>query len=107
MTNVCIRAENIYITGSVAALQNWSPDTAIILSPDNYPVWSGMCISPGMFPIMLLKHSFSVTINIPENSNTVEYKYIRKNNGAVTWESDPNRSINVATDDLSVSDTWR
>ena len=32
--------ENIYITGSVSALQNWSPDTALILSPANYPIWS-------------------------------------------------------------------
>ena len=44
-------AENIYITGSVDALQNWSPDTALILSAANYPTWSStssrtLCSSP-------------------------------------------------------------
>ncbi|THH20579.1 hypothetical protein EW146_g793 [Bondarzewia mesenterica] len=32
--------ENIYITGSVDALENWSPDNALILSAANYPTWS-------------------------------------------------------------------
>ena len=35
-----VPAENIYITGSVDALQNWSPDNALILSAANYPIWS-------------------------------------------------------------------
>lgn len=32
--------ENIYLTGSVDALQNWSPDNALLLSSANYPTWS-------------------------------------------------------------------
>lgn len=36
-------AENIYITGSVPELQNWSPDNAMILDPANYPIWSSTC----------------------------------------------------------------
>lgn len=32
--------ENIYLTGSVDALQNWSPDNAMLLSSSNYPIWS-------------------------------------------------------------------
>ncbi|KAK7690218.1 hypothetical protein QCA50_006870 [Cerrena zonata] len=82
--------ENIYITGSVDALANWSPDNALILSAANYPSWS-------------------ITVNLPAGSQ-VQYKFIRKFNGAVTWESDPNRIINVPSTAGSTStenDTWR
>lgn len=33
-------SENIYVTGSVDALVDWSPDNALILSAATYPVWS-------------------------------------------------------------------
>jgi glucoamylase len=33
-------AENIYLTGSVDALKNWSPDNALLLPNPNYPTWS-------------------------------------------------------------------
>ncbi|KAF8906144.1 glucoamylase [Mucidula mucida] len=80
--------ENIYITGSVDALQNWSPDNALILSADNYPIWS-------------------ITVNLPA-STTIEYKYIRKFNGAITWESDPNNSLTTAASGSATqTDTWR
>ncbi|KAI0771239.1 glucoamylase [Trametes elegans] len=83
-----IFGENIFITGSVDALANWSPDNAIALSAANYPIWS-------------------VTVNLPADT-TVEYKYIRKNNGQITWESDPNNSINTpASGSIDRSDTWR
>ncbi|KAJ7147179.1 glucoamylase [Mycena crocata] len=82
--------ENIYLTGSLDALQNWSPDTAMIMSPDNYPTWS-------------------LTVNVPA-STLFEYKYIRKFNGVLTsWESDPNNQFTspaVGTTS-STSDTWR
>ncbi|TRM69210.1 glycoside hydrolase family 15 and carbohydrate-binding module family 20 [Schizophyllum amplum] len=79
--------ENIYVTGSVSQLANWSPDNAIALNADNYPTWS-------------------VTVNLPA-STAIEYKYIRKNNGAVTWESDPNRSITTSgSGSVTQSDTW-
>ena len=35
-----IFAENIFLTGSIPALQNWSPDTALALSAAGYPTWS-------------------------------------------------------------------
>ncbi|KAH8828103.1 glucoamylase [Flagelloscypha sp. PMI_526] len=86
--NVQATTENIYITGSVDALANWSPDNALLLSSANYPTWS-------------------ITVNLPA-STTVEWKYIRKYNGAVTWESDPNRSLNVpASGTYTENDTWR
>ncbi|SJL07773.1 related to Glucoamylase [Armillaria ostoyae] len=80
--------ENIYLTGSIDALQDWSPDTALLLNTDNYPTWS-------------------ITLNLPA-STTFQYKYIRKFNGAVTWESDPNRQFTTPASGSSViNDSWR
>ena len=39
--------ENLYITGSVDALENWSVDDALILSAADYPTWSSA--SPFLF----------------------------------------------------------
>ncbi|EEB90622.1 hypothetical protein MPER_11147, partial [Moniliophthora perniciosa FA553] len=80
--------ENIFLTGSVDALKNWSPENAISLSSANYPTWS-------------------VTVNVPANT-AIEYKYIRKFNGAVTWESDPNRRITTpSSGSFTQNDSWR
>ncbi|GJE98974.1 glycoside hydrolase family 15 protein [Phanerochaete sordida] len=83
-----VLGENIYLTGSVNALENWSPDNALLLSAANYPTWS-------------------ITVTLPANT-VVQYKYIRKNNGAVTWESDPNDQITTPSGGtFTVNDTWR
>ncbi|KXN88099.1 Glucoamylase [Leucoagaricus sp. SymC.cos] len=80
--------ENIYITGSIDALSNWSTDNALRLSSKNYPIWS-------------------IALNLPVNTQ-FEYKYIRKSNGAVTWESDPNRSSTTpGFGSYTLNDTWR
>ncbi|KAI0270013.1 glucoamylase [Gloeopeniophorella convolvens] len=80
--------ENIFLTGSVDALKDWSPDNALPLSAANYPTWS-------------------VTVNVPASTN-IEYKYIRKDNGQVTWESDPNNAFtSPATGSFTVNDSWR
>ncbi|KAH6911528.1 glucoamylase [Coprinopsis sp. MPI-PUGE-AT-0042] len=80
--------ENIFLTGSIDSLKAWSPENALALSAANYPTWS-------------------VTVNIPVNTN-FEYKYIRKNNGQVTWESDPNRSnSSPSSGSKTISDTWK
>ncbi|TCD70790.1 hypothetical protein EIP91_001821 [Steccherinum ochraceum] len=80
--------ENIYVTGSVDALKNWSPDNALLLSSAKYPVWS-------------------LTVNLPA-STSVQYKFLRKFNGQVTWESDPNRQISVpASGSFTENDSWR
>ncbi|KAF8271969.1 glucoamylase [Lactarius quietus] len=58
------------------------------LSAANYPIWS-------------------ITVNLPANSN-IQYKYIRKFNGQVTWESDPNNSITTpANGSYTLNDSWR
>jgi len=80
--------ENIYLTGSIDQLKNWSPDNAILLSSAAYPTWS-------------------VTVDVPASTN-FEFKFIRKINGAVTWESDPNRqATSPATGSFTINSSWR
>ncbi|KAF8530546.1 glucoamylase [Hysterangium stoloniferum] len=81
--------ENIFLTGSVPALQNWNTDTALIMSPANYPIWS-------------------ITVNVPAAA-AIEYKFIRKDGGgAVTWEADPNNSLNTPANGATATrDTFR
>ncbi|KAF5360945.1 hypothetical protein D9756_004876 [Leucocoprinus leucothites] len=80
--------EKIYVTGSIDALANWSPDGALLLSPGGYPIWD-------------------LTVNLPANIQ-FEYKYIRKNNCDIAWESDPNRSSTTpAFGSYIIEDTWR
>lgn len=48
-----------------------------------------------------------VTVNLPA-STQVQYKYIRKYNGAVTWESDPNDQITTPSGgSFTQNDSWR
>ncbi|KAJ7029291.1 glucoamylase [Mycena alexandri] len=84
-----VEGEDIYLTGSVDALEDWSPDNAIILSPANYPTWS-------------------VTVNV-QPSTLIEYKYIRKVNNVLTsWESDPNNQFtSPASGSFVLNDNWR
>ncbi|KAF8843358.1 hypothetical protein BDN67DRAFT_1008994 [Paxillus ammoniavirescens] len=83
-----VLGENIYLTGSVGALSNWDTSTAILMSSANYPTWS-------------------TTVNLPANT-AIEYKYIRINNGAVTWESDPNNAFTTAASGAqTLNDSWR
>ncbi|KAJ7451688.1 glucoamylase [Mycena latifolia] len=81
--------EDIYITGNTDSLQNWSPDSALILSPANYPTWS-------------------ITVNVPASSD-IQYKYIRKFNGQLTsWESDPNNEFESPSGGTFIrNDQWR
>ncbi|KAF2200583.1 glucoamylase [Delitschia confertaspora ATCC 74209] len=91
-----VYGENIYVSGSTSELGSWDPTKAVLLSASQYtnskPLWSG-----------------SVKLS---TGASVSYKYIRKSSsGAVTWESDPNRSLTVSSDCSAsaptVNDTWR
>ncbi|KAJ2913625.1 hypothetical protein MD484_g6786, partial [Candolleomyces efflorescens] len=83
-----VRGENIFITGSIDPLKRWSPEDAIALKPTNYPIWS-------------------VTLPIPANTQ-FSYKYVRKFNGGVRWESDPNCSYSSpAFGVATIRDIWR
>ncbi|KAH9939214.1 glycoside hydrolase family 15 protein [Amylocystis lapponica] len=79
--------ENVYITGSVGALNTWSTDNALILNTANYPTWT-------------------ITVYLPPNTS-VQYKYLTKYNGQVTWEDDPNNTITTpASGGLNQTDSW-
>ena len=57
----------MFVLGNRAELSNWNTAGGLALSSATYPVWRG-------------------TVNLPPNT-TFEYKYIKKNGSAVTWES--------------------
>ncbi|MNZ35345.1 Alpha-amylase precursor [compost metagenome] len=73
-TNV---GQNIYITGNIAELGNWSPQNAVgPASSTNYPTWT-------------------ITINLPAGA-TIEFKAIKKDgSNNVVWESGQNHSFTV------------
>ncbi|KAG8883268.1 hypothetical protein FRB97_006963 [Tulasnella sp. 331] len=80
--------ENIYLSGSLLQLTDWSSTSPIAMSAAAYPIWS-------------------VTVVLPANT-AFQYKYIRINNGVVTWDSDPNYSYTTgASGSVTLSDTWR
>ncbi|KAK7048627.1 Glucoamylase [Favolaschia claudopus] len=92
-----VLGEDIYLTGSVDALMNWSPENALKLNPDNYPTWSGE-----------LYHKRSLWTS--PASALIEYKYIRKVNGQFEGlgESDPNNQVTTpATGPFVLNDNWR
>ncbi|KAF7298019.1 Glucoamylase [Mycena chlorophos] len=81
------QGETAFVVGSLPALMEWNPDKAIPLTATNATTQS-------------------VTLSLPANTNA-QYKYIRKSNGAVKWEADPNRSLNTPTSGtLDVNDAW-
>ena len=76
----------IYLVGSLPALGNWAPGSAIPLA-QNGSQWSG-------------------TVTLPA-STAFQYKYIAKDaNGNVTWELDPNHSATTGTGAATLADTW-
>jgi alpha-amylase len=81
--------QNVYVVGSIPALGNWAPGSAVALSSANYPTWSA-------------------TVALPTGT-AFQYKYIKKNtDGSITWESDPNRSYTTGTGaTATINDTWR
>lgn len=86
--------DTVKIVGSLAQLGNWNVQNAPSLSATGYtasnPVWNQI-------------------IQLPAGS-TFQYKYaIVSSSGAVTWESDPNRSYTVPScqQSVEVSSTWR
>ncbi|CCA72741.1 probable glucan 1,4-alpha-glucosidase [Serendipita indica DSM 11827] len=90
-TATTVWGENIYLVGSIDALKNWDPNNAIgpLDNTNTYPVWR-------------------VSVSIPAGTY-FEYKYIRKNNGVVTWESGSNRvnTAPAAGATLTINDTWK
>jgi len=86
-TNV---GEDIYLVGSTAQLGSWDTSKAIKLNADRYvdraPLWAG-------------------TLNLAAGTK-VEYKYLRKSGGVVTWESTANRLVTVNTGCRAAQGLW-
>ena len=84
---------------------DWSPGNALLLSSPNYPTWSKSVVI--QLPYTDSNTYLLVTVNLPA-SIQVQYKYIRKFNGAVTWESDPNNAFTTpASGSYALNDSWR
>jgi len=82
--------QNVYVTGSIPALGNWSTSAAIPLSSAGYPTWSA-------------------TVSLPANTS-FQYKYIIKDgSGNVTWEGGNNHSASTgaAGSSATLNDTWQ
>ncbi|KAG1825018.1 glycoside hydrolase family 15 protein [Suillus variegatus] len=80
--------QNIYLTGSVGALTDWSTTNAILMSSADYPTWS-------------------TAVTLPANTQ-IQYKYIIVDNGNVTWESDPNNEFTTSMSGITtLNDVWR
>jgi alpha-amylase len=79
--------ENVYVLGNRAELNNWNTGAGVALSSATYPVWRA-------------------TLNLPPNT-AFEYKYVKKNGTAVTWEAGANRTANTTSAcTLTLTDTW-
>ncbi|KAK4224383.1 hypothetical protein QBC38DRAFT_514958 [Podospora fimiseda] len=88
--------QTIKVVGSIPQLGSWNPAAAVTLSAAGYtnsnPVWSTtLDLAPG---------------------TTFTYKFVRvESNGAIAWESDPNRSFTVPGGcegaKASVDSAWR
>ncbi|MGK4004536.1 glycoside hydrolase family 15 protein [Sorangium sp. So ce1036] len=70
VTASTVVGQHVYVTGNTAALGNWNTDLGIPVDPRSYPVWTNR-------------------VNLPASAG-IQYKYYRKENGEVTWESLPN-----------------
>jgi len=64
--------QNVYVVGSIPELGSWNTDNAVLLSPDNYPQWSGF-------------------IDVPPGT-PFEWKCIKKDGANVEWQSGANNS---------------
>ncbi|MGN8026431.1 carbohydrate-binding module family 20 domain-containing protein [Microbacterium sp. 22242] len=67
----------VYLSGSIAELGGWAPGSAIPMTPSG--------------------SSWTVTVNLPQNT-AIQYKYIQKDaSGTVTWEPGSNHSATTGS----------
>ncbi|KAK0706199.1 starch binding domain-containing protein [Lasiosphaeria miniovina] len=87
--------QTVKIAGSIAQLGSWNTANAPALSAAAYTAASPL---------------WSYTVSLPAGT-TFQYKFVNvATSGAVTWESDPNRSFTVPTGcdtKVTVSSSWR
>ncbi|KAH9483080.1 Glucoamylase [Psilocybe cubensis] len=89
-----VYGESIKLVGSIPQLGSWNPSSAVPLSSSGYtssnPLWS-------------------ITATLPAGTS-FQYKFIKvSSSGAVSWESDPNRSYTVPSscDSPAIASSWR
>lgn len=89
-----IYGETIKLVGSISELGSWAPASAPAMSAASYtssnPLWT-------------------YTLSLPAGTS-FEYKFVKiGTTGAITWESDPNRSYTVpsGSSTATVSSSWR
>ncbi|KAI0868129.1 carbohydrate-binding module family 20 protein [Hypoxylon argillaceum] len=91
-----VYGQTIKVVGSIPELGNWDVSSAPAMSASQYTSSN---------------HLWTYTLNMAPGKS-FEYKFVNvAASGAVTWESDPNRSYSVAagvcSSTLSVATTWR
>lgn len=73
--------QSVYVVGNIAELGNWSPASAQILSPANYPSWTG-------------------DLQLPANT-TVEWKCLKREesnpDAGVEWQGGSNNAVNTGS----------
>ncbi|MFI6029807.1 carbohydrate-binding module family 20 domain-containing protein [Amycolatopsis magusensis] len=79
--------QSLFVVGDRPELGSWNPANAVPMSSANYPLWTA-------------------TVGVPKGT-TFQYKYLRKEGGAVTWESGANRAATATGCTLGLTDTWR
>ncbi|KAK3948257.1 starch binding domain-containing protein [Pseudoneurospora amorphoporcata] len=87
--------ESIKLVGSISQLGSWSTLSGVALSASQYttsnPLWTA-------------------TVKLPAGT-AFEYKFVKvASSGAVTWESDPNRSYTVpesCSDSVTAASSWK
>ena len=106
LTRIVCVIESIYLTGSVPELKNWDSSAAILMSSEDYPIWSSKYTS-SKFPSFICSYQLIATVKLPAD-RPIEYKYIRKNGSSATWESDPNNAFTTAAlGSQTLNDAWR
>ncbi|UUV31437.1 glucan 1,4-alpha-glucosidase [Amycolatopsis roodepoortensis] len=80
--------QNIFVVGDRPELGAWNPANAVPMSSAGYPLWTA-------------------NVTLPKGA-AFQYKYIRKEGGAVTWESGANRAGTASSGcTMALNDTWR
>lgn len=79
-----VMGQNVYVVGSISQLGSWNATLARKLTPNTYPVW---------------KASFS---DLPPNT-TIQWKCIKRDVGAVVWESGANNVVTTGAGSTSVN----
>ncbi|MFT4925014.1 MAG: 1,4-alpha-glucan branching enzyme [Phenylobacterium sp.] len=69
--------QNVYVVGNIAALGNWDSNNAVKLAATGYPTWTGNLTG------------------LPANT-TIEWKCIKRDVGAVVWQSGGNNSVTTS-----------